>query len=217
MIKKLGRIARAFGYILVAAMAAFTAFVIISNAKGEIAFIGGKTMVWVLTPSMEPTIPGKSYILVERITADEVRVGDVIVYRSDDPAIAGRYNTHRVVEIIGNGEEFVTKGDNNLVPDNYNARAECVTGRYIRNMPVMSGFGRFLASGMGIAMTLTVIVAFFAAICLPSLVKSAEDKGKKAEEDKQKLIDELVKAEVERLKAQDEAAAPEKENNSERE
>ncbi|MGN1099836.1 MAG: S26 family signal peptidase, partial [Christensenellales bacterium] len=63
------------------------------------AFIGGTvysritgksflpySVLWVLTDSMEPTIPSRSYILVRNVTADEIEVNDVITFSSKDPA-----------------------------------------------------------------------------------------------------------------------------------
>ena len=98
------------------------------KASQHTVFIFGRTTVWVMTPSMEPQIPAQSYILVKRVSAEEVNVGDVIIFRSDDPSLDGSFNTHRVIEIIGDHEEFVTKGDANLIKDGYTAKADKIEG-----------------------------------------------------------------------------------------
>ena len=152
-----------------------------------------------MTPSMEPIIPERSYILISKIDASEVKVGDVIIFKSDDPSIKGAFNTHRVVEIIGNNEEFVTKGDANIANDQYTAKAANVLGRYESNLPTLTSIGRFMYSSIGLVITLTAIFVIVMVMYLPDIMKQTKEKEKIILENKQKQIDELVQKEVERL------------------
>lgn len=188
------------GYIAIFIIIILLTFVIISNLSGNITFIFGKTVCWVLTPSMEPTIPERSYILVSEIDAKDVKVGDVIMFYSDDPALKGMRNTHRVIEIIGNNEEFVMKGDNNLVKDEYTAKAPNVVGKYEKNLDVLTAIGRFMYSKMGLIVSLTLILGIVMLMYIPDIIKSTKEKTKIIEEKKQETIDILVRQEVERLK-----------------
>ena len=146
---------------------ALAVFVLTSRAKGETPFIGGKSLMWVMTDSMSPTIREKSYIVVEEVSASDINVDDVIVYISDDPEIAGMKNTHRVVEIIGDHEEFVTKGDNNPVNDKYNAKAEKIVARYVKTLPFLSGIGRLFSNAVSISALCIVFITILFILLIP--------------------------------------------------
>ena len=187
-------------YVLVGALAVFIAFVLFSNLSGKTVFIGGKTAMWVKTGSMEPEIPARSYILVEKSDAKNIKVGDVIIFRSDDPSIYGSLNAHRVVEILADGREFLTKGDHNPAPDNYTAKASSVLGVYKKKLPVLSSFGRFFLTPIGITITIIFVLAMILPVYLPDIIAAFREKNKKtAAGAKQAKIDELVKEEIERL------------------
>ncbi len=65
--------------------------------------------------SMEPTLNTYSEIVYVPARKDNVRVGDIIVFQSEE------YHgivLHRVVNVSFFGREFITKGDNNNAPDN---------------------------------------------------------------------------------------------------
>lgn len=130
---------------------------VVGRMANKITFIFDRAVVWILSNSMEEQIPAQSYILVEKIEAAEVKVGDVIVFYSDDPSLKGALNTHRVVEIIGDNDEFVTMGDNNLVADTYTAKAEKVQGVYKSNLPFLTAVMRFLMSPVGFAVVVGVL------------------------------------------------------------
>ena len=198
------RIIGIIGYTVIIALMAIVAFIMFSNMSGKATFIFGKTAMWVKTQSMSPEIPEKSYILVRQATASDVKVGDVIVFISSDPSIAGSYNTHRVLEISENGE-FVTKGDNNLVADQYTAKPQNVIGIYERNLPVMTAFGRVMSTTLGIMITFTMIFVIFLIIYVPDMMKISKRRTEEAARIEKARVDALVAPAAERLKA--EAAA----------
>ena len=132
----------------------------------KITFIFDRAVVWILSDSMEEQIPAQSYILVQKIDAADVKIDDVIVFYSDDPMLKGALNTHKVIEIIGENEEFITKGDNNLIQDTYTAKAEKVQGVYKSNLPFLTAVMQFIISPMGFAviigiLALIVVLPFF--------------------------------------------------------
>ncbi len=203
--KKRRRASEIIGYIVISLIVLLLVFIIIMKVTNHTVFIFGRTTMWVMTPSMEPEIPAKSYIFIREATADEVRLGDVIVFRSDDPMLDGALNTHRVVGIVGSNDEFVTKGDNNAVADKYTAKAENVVGIYIKTLPVMSAIGRFVFSGIGIVITITVILGTVMFMYVPEIIRGTRRRTEELELKRQELIDERVRAEVERLKAENAA------------
>ena len=207
------RVFEIVGYTVVVGMMVLVAFILFSNMSGKVTFIFGRTAMWVKTESMAPVIPERSYILVRKAAASEVRTGDVIVFKSDDPSIAGAYNTHRVVEILNGGAEFVTKGDNNIIQDQYTAKAANVLGIYEKNLPLMTSFGRVLSTTRGIMITFTMIFVIFLIIYVPDMTRAAKRKQEEADRIEQERVDALVALEVEKLKAEAarkaaEAAAP---------
>jgi len=147
---------------------------------------------WVMTESMEDTIPKESFVLIKDVNPKDIKENDIITFISEDPDIYGLLNTHRVIEIIGNNEEFVTKGDNNIVKDSYTVKAEKVTGIYVCNLPIISGFGRFYKTKYGFASVLLIFVVLF-------VIWGKVVRKKYKEEDKEKAIQEAIKKEVERL------------------
>ena len=189
--------------VIVVLVAIFAAVLIAGRASNKIVFVFKRTSMWILTPSMEPAIPAKSFILVQKIDAKDVKVGDVIVFYSDDPALKGNLNTHRVTEIIGDNQEFKTKGDNNYAEDAYTAKAQNVVGVYKKNLPFLTVIGRIFMTPVGAAVGIFVLAALAFATYLPDVIAAARKKSGK--DDDKKRIDELIAQEVKRLKEQNAA------------
>ncbi|MCR5693821.1 MAG: signal peptidase I [Clostridia bacterium] len=196
------RIMYVFGYLLIAVIVAMLVFVLVSNATKKVPFIFGKAVAWVITNSMEPEIPAQSYILIRKIDAKDVKVGDVITFVSDDPQLEGGRNTHRVVEIIGDNEEFVTKGDAAYENDTYTAKARNVLAVYEKNLPALTSIGRFFFSGIGIMVSCAAILLITMLLYVPEMVRANRRQAEEMEKQKQEQIDELIRQEVERLKAE---------------
>lgn len=177
------------------------AVLFINKAKSKPTFIFGRSIAWIITDSMEDTIPAQTFIFIEEVKADDVSVGDVIIFRSENPALQGGYNTHRVVSINEDRSVFTTKGDHNLADDGqYSAKAENIVGRYIRNLPVLTALMRFFSSPVGFILLILFVIALTVCMFIPDikkyLRKSDEDEKAKKEEEKRRLIEE----EIERLK-----------------
>lgn len=126
-------------------------------------------------------------------------MNDVITFRSRDAAIAGSLNTHRVVEIIGDHEEFVTKGDNNAVSDSTTVLAEDVVAKYVRNLPLLTLLGRIFTSSAGFICCILLMIGGVALWFLSSFVKQRKQLS-------QEEMDRLVAEEVAKLEAQNASA-----------
>jgi signal peptidase len=83
--------------------------------------------------------------------ASDIKVGDVITFRSTSAISKDLIVTHRVIDIkIVNGEiQYVTKGDYNATADSDTAKFENVIGRVILRFPQLGRVQFFLASKMG--------------------------------------------------------------------
>ena len=190
-------------YSIIILLVALCLFVIISKKNGKLPFFFGYSVMWVKTESMEPEIPQYSYILTEKATAEEICVNDIITFVSDDPAIMGYYNTHRVVSIIGNNEEFVTKGDNNVSEDKYTAKASNVVAKYVKILPELSDLGKFLSSPIGIMSSSVLMLGLVVFLYLPDVYNILKNKQESQEEERKKELDRLLQEEIEKLKAND--------------
>lgn len=188
------------GYVLIFLIAALFVFVIRFKTTNRAMFVFGRATVWVLSSSMEPTIPERSYILVRSVSADEVKIGDVIMFRSDDPDLNGANNTHRVIGISDDRTTFTTQGDANQTEDRYPVKAENIIAVYEKNLPVLTAVGRFLFTGIGTVVAVTLVFVIIMIIYLPDIIKATRAKSAELENKHQAQIDELVRAEVERLK-----------------
>lgn len=73
--------------------------------------------------SMAPTIPTGSVVFYTKVKASEVKVGQVIVFNR--PGVSNEKVTHRVykIETGATGPYFVTKGDANNTPDDWQVPA----------------------------------------------------------------------------------------------
>ena len=180
-------------------VALFMALFILSKVSANPVFLFNKTTMWVMTESMDPAIPPKTYILVEKATADDVEVGDIIVFRSSDPRIKGKFNTHRLT--FKSGDTLVTKGDNNASTDGiYSPKPEDVVGKYVKTLDGMTYLGRVAMTPVGFAVLVIVFLATMVICVIPDVKEAVKAKEEDDEEQKQKEIRRLIDEEVRRLK-----------------
>lgn len=89
--------------------------VLFAFSLGFVGIRGLGLVTFVVTGgSMEPTIHKGSLVIDEPVTADKLRLGDIITFDHYD-----QVTTHRIVGVEGsaNGTMFSTKGDANAVTD----------------------------------------------------------------------------------------------------
>ncbi len=179
---KIHKILTAVTYVIVAALILFVSVILFFRISGRTFWMFDRTLMWVKTGSMESTIPAQSYILVKKIDGADVEVDDIITYKANN--LGGAYNTHRVIKVFDDGR-IQTKGDNNGGPDAPITRGT-VVGIYQRNLPVLSFFGRFFTTPVGITVTILIVLAVMILLYfkdIAALVNTVT--GKKNEKQKQ--------------------------------
>ena len=62
---------------------------IIAAGRGTVPYLFGYRILQEDSGSMQPTIPNDTCILVKKPVAEDIRVGDIITFVSDDPRILG--------------------------------------------------------------------------------------------------------------------------------
>lgn len=107
----------------------FIAFVLVTVSRlyGEQPSIFGYQIKTVLSGSMEPEFKTGSLIVV-KMGGDMTRFeqGDVITYTTEE----GTLITHRILEVNGNGQQYITKGDANDGKDLSPVIYENIVGEY---------------------------------------------------------------------------------------
>ncbi|NJE04150.1 signal peptidase I [Thermococcus sp. MV11] len=99
-------------------------------------FVFGFQYVVILTDSMEPNINPNDLVVTRPVDPDQLRVGDVILYRVTIGNSTYRI-THRIIAIenTSNGYYFRTKGDNRNYPDPWQVYPDQVIGKVVLVIP----------------------------------------------------------------------------------
>ncbi|WP_157842671.1 signal peptidase I [Bacillus alkalisoli] len=128
-----------------------------SHLSGGTPKFFGKTMMIVLSGSMEPTIPTGSAIFVEEVDPRELQVGDVITFESPIHENT-RIITHRITEIFNFGQlEFIAQGDSNEAADPMPIPAQNILGKHSDiTIPYLGYILSFLQSKKGIGLALII-------------------------------------------------------------
>lgn len=189
---------------VVVALLVLVAAVVITLGKlsDKPVFLFGKSILWVETGSMEPSIPAQSYVLVQKTDGKNLSVGDVITYvcRDSSEPVYGKLVTHRITAYAEGG--YVTTGDAVGTRDRLDVPYQDVVAVYSKNLPFLTFFGRIFSGWLGF-IVLGVLFFVTVSIYLTDIVKtlSGEDDETVAQQ-KQAEIQRRIDAEVARLMAE---------------
>ncbi|SEK64008.1 signal peptidase I [Ruminococcus albus] len=187
--------------ILIAAII-FTAYVMICAARHKAVDVFGKSVLKVVTGSMEPSINVGEYIVVEKTDTRSLHKGDIISFYSEQTDIYGMLVTHRIVDIQEDGT-FITKGDANTIEDSVAVKPGRIVGKYTGKARFFIWVNSF-ASPKKLLMILVIIPVFAVFIyelkSLAKLGKKVSEAEKVSYEDRrQELIIEAIEKEKQRL------------------
>lgn len=193
----------ALSLIFLMLVAILALYVFSCQAQDRLPFFGKYALVRITTPSMEEQIPAGTYILIEKVDAEEAKnlgIDEIIVFNSRDPSILGKLNTHRIMafEVLDGETCYVTKGDHNVKEDDFRVRPSDVQGKYVRNLDGLTSFYNFVGQNFAmVAVFVLMLIAVYVALCTASDVLYKKRKTNK----------ELVKQEVEKLHMMEEKKA----------
>ncbi len=132
---------------------------------GFMAVRGAMPFMPVFGTSMEPVLQAGNLIVIESMTAAEVKEGDIIVYNVP-PAIQDYYNyppivAHRVIEVrqTESGTAWRTKGDN-TGEDPFTVRAQDLRGTVSYQIPFLGFPLLFLQSRQGMIFVVIALLLF---------------------------------------------------------
>lgn len=175
--------------------AALLIYVMVSSAHGDIVSIFGKSVLKVVTGSMEPTILTNDYIIIDRDATSDLHEGDVVSYYSTDPQIAGMVVTHRIVGILDDGR-YLTRGDANTVNDAPVSQDQII-GRYAGKARVLR-----LAASFGNVRKLILLGVLLLILCssvfeiksISKLWKSTRDEQSEKRQEQKKALEDRIEA-----------------------
>lgn len=129
------RVARVLGGLQVLAASALLGLIALLLAGTAPSVLGFESFV-VLSGSMEPAIMTGDVAVVAPTTSSDLRVGDIITYRT--PQQPDVIVTHRLIS-VGRDDQgrsmFETKGDANSVPDQVPVESGAVLGKVVYSLP----------------------------------------------------------------------------------
>jgi signal peptidase len=115
--------------------------------------VGGSFSSVVLGGSMEPTIHVGSIVIVRKVNPEDVRVGDIVAFRTGESK-----TIHRVKEkVVENGSiYFRTKGDANEDPDPWIVKPQDILGELQLTIPYYGYLIWFAQTPFGIVLFILV-------------------------------------------------------------
>jgi len=132
------------------------------------SFMGFRSLT-VLTGSMSPKIKPGDIVIIKEVNSNNIEVGDVVTYKTDNLLI-----THRVNKIITNDNElqFITKGDANNTVDTDAIRANQIMGKKIFSVPYAGYVVNFFTKNF--VLFPLFIIAFVAITAIKEIIKKSK-------------------------------------------
>lgn len=149
---------------------------------GEPSLFGYQIKI-VLSGSMEPGIDTGSVILVRAVDEPGVyQVGDVVTFQTYE----GPLVTHRIHEVIDGGQSYITKGDNNPLPDTQVLEPSMVVGEYTgMTIPYLGHVFSFVSSDVGVIFLFIIPGVLLVLYSLYTIVQALREVDRLSKEQQQ--------------------------------
>ena len=177
--------------VLIIVAAVIVLCMVVLTEPGKPPEILGYTALRVTTGSMEPTYPVDTLIVVKKTDPAQIQEGDVISFYSSDPALDGAVNTHRVVSVQQDGDQWIytTRGDANNIADPYKVKSTELIGRVVFDSVPLGKLSRLTANPL---VFLPVILLPLAVILITNLVHTISLARRIAKEEEERAVKEAV-------------------------
>lgn len=193
-----------FTTLLLVGLLALLVYVTVSAARGKAVQVFGRSVLTVVTGSMEPTLHVGDYIFIEKTDPAKLKEGDIISFYSEQSDIFGMLVTHRIAAVNDDGT-FITRGDANPVDDSVHVRPERIVGKYTRKAQLFrwaSSFGDFRKLLLLAVMIMTSAAAIYEVITIGRLKHTLDEEKRSQELEREQKIREAIEKEKERLAAE---------------
>lgn len=178
-VKVLKRIGQCALWVIPILLVGLSAYIMICNMQGRAAVVFGRSIVKVVSGSMEPSIHDGDYIIIKKTDSSLLKEGDIICFYSTDDEIYGKMNTHRIVRRLDDGS-FVTKGDTSFSEDGKAVTADKIVGKYVGKVRFLRWLNSFASVKKLILAAVVVIMSATAVFEVVTIAKvSAECREKK--------------------------------------
>ena len=119
--------------------------------------ISGGTALTVLTQSMEPKLPPGTLIIIRPTPIGDIKIGDVLTYqiKSGQPEVVSHRVISRSDDTTGRAT-FITKGDNNDLPDAKPVQKVQIKGTLWYSIPWL-GYVNNLVGGQGRSLLIPLV------------------------------------------------------------
>lgn len=136
----------------------------------------------VASGSMQPTIKTGSVAVVQPIKYKEVKKDDIIIFTS--PENPNEKVLHRVNQVVNDGINpyFITKGDNNNVPDNWKVYGVQVQDKFITSIPYLGFPAAFIKKPLGFALLVGIPALLLIILEIRQIKLGIEEEVKKRTE-----------------------------------
>lgn len=177
--------------VVIIIVAVFVLLIVVMTKPGKTPNIAGYMALRVTTGSMAPTYDVDSLIIVKQMDPASIRENDVISFYSSDPALSGAVNTHRVVSVSQDGDNyrFVTKGDANNVVDRYDVDSRDLLGKVVWSSLLLGKIVRLVSNPL---IFVPVILVPLAIILITNLVKTISYARKIAKDEEEAAVREAI-------------------------
>lgn len=144
----------------------------------------------IVTGSMEPLIKVQDAVIIKRAEVEDIKVGDVVTYRSTDPSFYGILITHRVINIEDSNNEkiFITKGDHNNTIDRTPVKFNQIQGKVVMRVPKIGYIKYFLIEYYGWIIAVLVPSVAIISYDIVKLFKNVKNKQEERNDNKKKVI-----------------------------
>ena len=136
----------------------FMAFVLLTTVqthiRGEDPALLGYQFYYVASGSMTPTIPVGSLIVVRDTNYINIENEDIVTFKG----LGNTLVTHRVREVSGDGQSFITRGDANNMDDPMPVTVEKLVGKVVFHIPYVGYLLKFLKSQYGLVVLITFLI-----------------------------------------------------------
>lgn len=143
-------------YFVIIVIFVFSISNIMAAKSGKQHAIFGHSTYYIMTGSMEPTIPTGSLVIDKAGNTQNIEKGDIITFKDGQ-----NITTHRVYEVLDNGNSFRTKGDANNAVDPVLRSRDQVLGVVQYHIPKLGKVSEFIKNNL--IVIVCAIIAIFAA------------------------------------------------------
>jgi len=194
--------------------------------KGSDSSLFGYYVFDVLTDSMSGTIEEREVIISKKVNnPNELKEGDIITFIAPSGPLKGYNETHRIVSVERNEDGtvkfFKTKGDNPSVGiDNWELAPSAVKAKFVKKSPFIAGFRDFISKPYGYVVLVALPILIAGTLLIVGFVrdktkKIAEEEAESgsgldgmSEEEKARLAEEILLADLSAKKITAEEAVP---------